>query len=86
MNSHDARLRLHMTCRQRLQEMLGAHFEWLFDAYEGCFTWMMLYWPAADARRMTSQVFSIGLFGCFSGFRSWSRGLSWDRRSRYGIR
>jgi len=36
--------------------------------------------------RQRAQVAAIPRLGIWSGFRSWTRGRHWDRKTRYGIR
>jgi len=45
-----------------------------------------LFWRRVRCRmrRAVSQVMRIARLGYFAGFCSQGRGLSWDRRSRYG--
>ena len=44
----------------------------------------LLYWPALEFCGEPSQVSAVRAGGIWSGFMSEGRGLSWDRKSRYG--
>ncbi len=44
----------------------------------------LLYWPAIEFCGEPPQVSAVRAGGFWSGFMSEARGLSWDRKSRYG--
>lgn len=44
------------------------------------------WWPGGPPRILAAQRTNFPALGIWSGFRSWSRGRSWDRRSRRGIK
>jgi len=46
--------------------------------------WKLLYWPALEFCGEPPQVSAVRAGGFWSGFMSEARGLSWDRKSRYG--
>ena len=68
----------------------GTLFEYLGAVYKRCllwdvFVWVLLYWPAAD-QGDPPQVSAVRAFDIWAGFMSEGRGLSWDRKSRYGVK
>jgi len=67
-----------------LEETLGAIFGWVWCKYLKQFSWSMLYWRALEFRGKMPQVSAVRAGGIWSGFMSEARGLSWDRKSRYG--
>lgn len=67
-----------------LEESLGAVCGWVWCKYLKSFSWSMLYWPAVDFAGEASQVSAVRAGGVWSGYMSEARGLSWDRKSRYG--
>ena len=70
--------------RVTLEENLGAVFGWVWCKYLKSFSWSMLYWPALEYCGEPPQVSAVRAGGFWSGFMSEARGLSWDRKSRYG--
>lgn len=65
-------------------EFLGAVYGWVcIKRYQEYF-WTLLYWPALEFRGEPPQVSAVRAGGFWSGFMSEARGLSWDRKSRYG--
>ncbi len=70
--------------RVSLEENLGAFYGWVYCKYLNCYSWSMLYWPAIDRCGNPPQVSAVRARGIWSGFMSQARGLSWDRKSRYG--
>ena len=69
-----------------LEETLGAVYGWVWCQYVKAFSWSMLYWPALEFCGEPPQVSAVRAGSFWSGFMSEARGLSWDRKSRYGIR
>ena len=67
-----------------LEESLGGFFGWVWCEYIKSFSWSMLYWPALEYCGEPPQVSAVRAGGIWSGFMSEARGLSWDRKSRYG--
>ena len=67
-----------------LEESLGAVFGWIWCEYYGVYSWSMLYWPALEYCGEPPQVSAVRARGIWSGFMSEARGLSWERKSRYG--
>lgn len=67
-----------------LEESLGAVFGMIWCEYYGVYSWSMLYWPALEFSGKPSQVSAVRAGGIWSGFMSEARGLTWDRKSRYG--
>ncbi len=74
--------------RVTLEETLGAIFGWVWSKYLKSFSWSMLYWPVLDFPGEAPQIEILGVQICAgrfcSGYMSEARGLSWDRKSRYG--
>ena len=70
--------------RVSLEETLGAVHGWVWCKYIKQFSWSMLYWPVLEFSGEAPQVFAIRAGGFWSGYMSEARGLSWDRKSRYG--
>ena len=74
--------------RVTLEETLGAVFSWVWCKYIKQFSWSMLYWPALEFAGEAPQIEILGAQICagvfWSGYMSEARGLSWDRKSRYG--
>ena len=71
---------------KELNEYLGAFYGWSWSEYEGCYIWRLFYWPRLYFKRMFTQYVGRVIKGIWSGFMSEARGLSWDRKSRYGLR
>jgi len=67
-----------------LYEILGAFFGWCWCNHLREYTWRLLYWPVLEFCGDPPQVFAVCAYGFYSGFMSEARGLSWDRKSRYG--
>lgn len=67
-----------------LEESLGAVFGMIWCEFYGVYSWSMLYWPAIEYCGEPPQVSAVRAGGIWSGFMSEARGLSWDRKSRYG--
>ena len=71
-----------------LEESLGAVFGMIWCEYYGVYSWSMLYWPAFEFLGEAPQIEILGVQICagrfWSGYMSEARGLSWDRKSRYG--
>lgn len=44
----------------------------------------LLYWPVLEFSGNPPQVSKVRAHGIWSGFMSEARGLSWERKSRYG--
>jgi len=61
-------------------------FGWIWDFLVGCSVLKYLYCRLIVLRLIGrfSQVLRLGHLGYWSGFMSEGRGLSWDRKSRYG--
>lgn len=74
--------------RVSLEETLGAVHGWVWCKYIKQFSWSMLYWPALEFAGEAPQIEILGVQICaglfWSGYMSEARGLSWDRKSRYG--
>ena len=67
-----------------LYESLGAIFGWSYCKHYNEYIWQLLYWPALVFCGDPPQVAVVSADGFWSGFMSEGRGLSWDRKSRYG--
>ena len=67
-----------------LEESLGAVFGMVWCEFYGVYSWSMLYWPALEYCGEPPQVSAVRAGSVWSGFMSEARGLSWDRKSRYG--
>jgi hypothetical protein len=67
-----------------IDEFLGAVYGWVWSKYLGRFSWSMLYWPVLEFYGEPPQISAVRAGGIWSGFMSEARGLSWDRKSRYG--
>jgi hypothetical protein len=67
-----------------LEESLGAVYGWVWCKYLKSFSWRMLYWPALEFSGEPPQISAVRAGGIWAGFMSEARGLSWDRKSRYG--
>ncbi len=67
-----------------LEESLGAVFGWIWCEYYGVYSWSMLYWRVFEFSGEPPQVSAVRAGGIWSGYMSEARGLSWDRKSRYG--
>jgi len=67
-----------------LQETLGAVYGWVWCMYLENFSWSMLYWRVLEFSGEAPQVSAVRAGGIWSGYMSEARGLSWDRKSRYG--
>jgi len=70
--------------RVTLEETLGAVCGWVWCKYLKSFSWSMIYWPTTEFCGEPPQVSAVRAGGFWSGFMSEARGLSWDRKSRYG--
>ena len=71
-----------------LEESLGAVFGMVWCEFYGVYSWSMLYWPALEYCGEPPQIEILAIQICAgrfcSGYMSEARGLSWDRKSRYG--
>lgn len=67
-----------------LDEILGAVFGWSWCMHLREYIWHMLYWLVLGFCGDPPQVAGVRAGGLWSGFMSEARGLSWDRKSRYG--
>ncbi len=67
-----------------IEESLGAVFGWIWCEYYGVYSWSMLYWRVFEFSGEPPQVSAVRAGGIWSGYMSEARGLSWDRKSRYG--
>jgi len=71
-----------------LYEYLGAVYGWSWCKHCRENIWKLLYWPALEFCGEPPQNEILGAEICaggfWSGFMSEARGLSWDRKSRYG--
>jgi hypothetical protein len=67
-----------------LEESLGAVFGMVWCEFYGVYSWSMLYWPALEYCGEPPQVSAVRAGGIWSGYMSEARGLSWERKSRYG--
>ena len=70
--------------RVSLEETLGAVYGWVWCKYLKSFSWSMLYWRVFEFSGEVPQVSAVRAGGIWSGYMSEARGLSWDRKSRYG--
>ena len=70
--------------RVSLEEKLGAFYGWVYCKYLNSYSWIMLYWPALGRYGNPPQTSTVRPHGIWSGFMSQARGLSWNRKSRYG--
>jgi len=63
-------------------------FGWYWDNVARCHVLEFLYWRYIVwiEDRPAPQVSVVRAFGFWAGFMSEARGLSWDRKSRYGIK
>ena len=52
--------------------------------YQSGYVWCMLYWRVLEFSGEAPQVSAVRAGGIWSGYMSEARGLSWDRKSRYG--
>jgi len=68
----------------QLFELLGMRFGWCWCPIIGQWHYSALYWPTLHTDRHTSQVNNRRPMTYFVGLRTWTRGLHWDRRTRYG--
>lgn len=72
---------------ERLLELLGGIFGWCWSSYYEERTKRLLYYKVTEYPVRRSQVFVVGRRRAYwSGFRSWSRGRHWDRKSRCGVK
>ena len=69
-----------------LEESLGAVFGMVWCEFYGVYSWSMLYWPALEYCGKAPQVSAVRAGGIWSGYMSEARGLSWERKSRCGIK
>lgn len=67
-----------------IYEYLGAVYGWVWCKCLKRFSWSMLYWRALEFGGEPPQVSAVRAGGIWSGFMSEARGLSWERKSRYG--
>jgi len=67
-----------------LCENLGAIFGWVWHKQLRKYLWWLLYWPVLEFYGDPPQIAGVRASGYWSGFMSEARGLSWDRKSRYG--
>jgi len=67
-----------------IDEFLGAVYGWLWNEYLGIYLWSLKYWPVLEFSGESPQVSAVRTGDIWSGFMSEARGLSWDRKSRYG--
>jgi hypothetical protein len=69
-----------------LREFLGWKCEWVLipDEYRMILLWLPIYFPIRERLSICPKIIKRTLNGFWSGFMSESRGLSWDRKSRYG--
>lgn len=67
-----------------LYESLGAVYGWSWCKHGREHTWKLLYWRVLEFCGDPPQVNSVCAYDFWSGFMSEARGLSWDRKSRYG--
>jgi len=67
---------------------LGAVYGWSWCKHCRENIWKLLYWPALEfcGEPPQNEILGAGICagGFWSGFMSEARGLSWDRKSRYG--
>lgn len=61
-------------------------FGWVYDFFVGCHVLEYLFSQlnVSFLIERLSQVLRLGRLGVWSGYMSEARGLSWDRKSRYG--
>lgn len=69
-----------------LREFLGWKCGWVLipNKHEMIMVWLPMYMPIKERLTRSSQAVGRIINGFWSGFISQSRGLSWDRKSRYG--
>lgn len=71
-----------------LNEYLGWKCGWILipNEYEMIMAWIPLYMPIKERIVECSQIAGRIIKGFWAGFMSEARGLSWDRKSRYGLK
>ena len=57
---------------------------WYEPRFQREYFWCLLYWPAIEFCGEPPQLSAVRAGGIWSGYMSEARGLSWDRKSRYG--
>jgi hypothetical protein len=69
-----------------LKEYLGWKCGWVLipNEYEMIMVWLPLYMPIKERIAKRAQTIGRIIKGFWSGFLPESRGLHWDRKSRYG--
>lgn len=67
-----------------IEEMKGAHYAWIYCEFYDVYLWLLIYWPVIAFIKKKSQILRKLTHDIWAGFMSESRGLSWDRKSRYG--
>lgn len=72
--------------KKTLKEFLGWKCGWFEvpDEYVMIMLWLPVYMPIKDRLAKCSQIVGRITKGFWAGFMSESRGLCWDRKSRYG--
>ena len=70
----------------KIHGIRAVFFGWIWDFFVGCHVLKYLYCRliASCLIKRFSQVLRLRRQGFWSGFMSEARGLSWDRKSRYG--
>ena len=75
-----------------MSDELKRHLGWRFSWYQVPNNYVMiwiygpLYMPILEVIARASQIIGMTALGYWSGFMSESRGLNWDRKSRYGVK
>ena len=69
-----------------LFQTLGAVYGWCWCKLLREYHWRMLYWPVTVAGLRGPQKRWLRRLFILAGFMSQHRGLSWDRRSRKGLK
>lgn len=71
-----------------LKEYLGWKMGWLLipNEHEMILAWCAIYKPIKSYLIRKAQIFGRVVKGYWAGFMSESRGLKWDRKSRYGVK
>ena len=72
----------------KMHKHITLFYSWVYDFFNRCYLMEYLYWKYTEYTQTTmqSQVAGMTMYGFQSGFMSEGRGLSWDKKSRYGLK
>jgi hypothetical protein len=63
-----------------MTEFLGLVHGWVWNKYFLCYDYLGLYWKYYKCSRLPPNPPVLRRIGYWSGFKSFLRGLHWDRR------